>query len=165
MADGRRQEGESTGPPPYDSSAVSRVASRVQIANVELVGSHYERLDDGMDVVAFSRELVPEFRVGLEWGLSESVLLVVVTFATAFDDEDEQPYSVVGRFRLAYDIAGEAIVNDEDLAQFVHWNAMFNAWPYWREFVSSQLARGQLPRFVVPVLGVPAVRPVNEAHD
>lgn len=164
MTDSQRQGGESTGPPLYESTAVSRVASRVQIVNVELVGAHYERLDDGLEVTAFSRELVPEFRVGLEWGLSDSVLLVVATFATAFDEEDDQPYSIVGRFRLSYEVSGETVLDDEDVTQFVHWNAMFNAWPYWREFVSNYLDRGQLPRFVVPVMGVPAVRSVDQAR-
>lgn len=152
------------GPPDYDQAAVSRIASRVEIVDVELVGSHYERQDDGIEVSALPRELVPEFRIGLEWGLADGHLVVVLTFATAFDD-DEQPYSIVGRFRITYLIDGDEAVSEADVEQFAHWNAMFNAWPYWREFVSSTINRGHLPRFVVPVMGVPAVRPPEDASS
>jgi len=48
-------------------------------------------------------------------------------------------------------------IDRSDLEQFVHWNVLFNAWPYWREYLASTLNRAQLPRFVVPVMGVPRV--------
>lgn len=153
------EQAESSGPPEYDASAVSRMASRVEIIDVELVGSHYERVDDGLDRVPLGRELVPEFRLSLEWGVKETMLVVIASFATAFDDEEEQPYNIVGRFRLTYEVEGDEPVDESDVDQFVHWNAMFNAWPYWREFVSSTVNRGQLPRFIVPVMGVPAAIP------
>lgn len=149
------------GPPDYDQPAVSRVASCVQLADVELVGAHYERTDDGVNPAALPADAAPTFTIGVEWGYPEDatdVLVCVLTFATSFDD-GEDPYNIVGRFRLTYLLDTPEPLEDGDVSQFAHWNAMFNAWPYWREFFSSMVNRGRLPRFTVPVMGVPAVRP------
>lgn len=147
-----------TGPPELDSEAVSRVATAVEIENVELVGSHYEREDDTPSPASLYVDETPRIRIGLEWEVHHPLLVVVASFATAFDVEP-QPYSIVARFRLTYRLGTEEPPDATDVEQFAHWNAMFNAWPYWREFVASTVNRGQLPRFVVPVMGVPRTAP------
>lgn len=147
-----------SGPPKLDSQAVSRIATAVEIENVELVGSHYEREDDTPSPVALHVDETPRIRIGLEWEVHHPLLVVVASFATVFDVEP-QPYSIVARFRLTYQLDTEDPPDPADVEQFAHWNAMFNAWPYWREFVASTINRGQLPRFVVPVMGVPRTAP------
>jgi hypothetical protein len=148
----------SAGPPDYDQPAVSRIASRVEIVNVELIGAHFERDDDSATSAELDDSLVPSIRIGVEWHLGESFITVLPAFTTEFEDLDPEPYRILARFRLTYSIAQGDSLLESDVEQFAHWNAMFNAWPYWREYVSSTLNRGQLPRFVVPVMGVPAVR-------
>lgn len=149
--------GETGRPPEYDQPAVSRVASRVQIRDIELLGAHYERADDDASMAALPADSAPNFGINVEWALADNgaVLVCVITFGTIFDDAEE-PYSIVARFRLAYVLDDEAGFQEGDLNQFAHWNAVFNAWPYWREFVSSIADRGRLPRLVVPVMGIPS---------
>ena len=144
------------GPPPYDPAAVGRVASHVPIRNVELVGAHFERSDDGLDAAAPSGDDVPDFGISVEWGYEPdaSQLACLLTFGTLFADEDG-PYEIVARFRLTYELAPSDDISPGDMEQFAHWNAVFNAWPYWREYVASTLNRAHLPRFLVPVMGVP----------
>jgi hypothetical protein len=85
-----------------------------------------------------------------------------LNFTATFEEAGEDgvpggPYYLFARFRLIYEIheeQGEELTS-EDLQQFAQWNAVFNAWPYWREYLSSTINRAQLPRFVVPVMGVP----------
>lgn len=149
---------ETSVPPKLDSNAVSRVATAVEIENIELVGSHYERDDDAPRPASLHANETPGIRIGLEWGVHHPLLVVVASFATAFAVEP-QPYSIVARFRLTYRLDTEDPPDPGDVEQFAHWNAMFNAWPYWREFVASIINRGQLPRFVVPVMGVPRAAP------
>ena len=48
-----------------------------------------------------------------------------------------------------------AELDEGDVNLFANWNSVFNAWPYWREYLSSTINRAQLPRFIVPVMGVP----------
>jgi hypothetical protein len=94
--------------------------------------------------------------LSIDWGLSEdsTKLGCIITFGTDF--EEHAPYEIVASFRLIY-----SIPNDEpppsmsDIENFVHWNAVGNAWPYWREYLSSTVNRAGLRRFVAPVLRVP----------
>ncbi len=146
--------------PVRDAAAVNRVARVVDIANVELVGSHYEREDDGFETLELPN-VEPVIRVGLEWEVEHPRLIVIPTFATDFEEEP-QPYSIVARFRLTYLVDDDAPPDQADVEQFAHWNAIFNAWPYWREFVSSTINRGQLPRFVVPVMRAPLSVPPDQ---
>lgn len=39
---------------------------------------------------------------------------------------------------------------EEALQQFARQNASFHVWPYWREFVSNQCLRMNLPKLVLP---------------
>lgn len=147
------------GPPEYDPSAVGRVARRVQITSVELLGAHFERSDDQATPSGSPIDSTPpEIGIDVSWSVSESrsILGCVLTFGTLFDGQP--PYSVIARFRLLYSVGEGEPLPDTDFEQFAHWNAMFNAWPYWREYLSSTINRANLPRFLVPVMGIPLAK-------
>jgi hypothetical protein len=146
------------GPPDYDPALVGPVAAQVQIESVELVGSHFVRSDDGSHPTEWPDSLAPEIGINVEWARTDdNGVSVLTTFGTHFEMDDgvEEPYSLVARFRLRYTLTGDAPLQEDQLANFAHWNAMFNAWPYWREYLSSTLNRSRLPQFMVPVMGVP----------
>lgn len=154
---GAEQTVEVAGPPPYDAAAVGRVAARVEIVSVELLGAYFERADDGPLPVDTPGDLTPGIGIGgVEWEMSPdgTTLGCAVNFGATFDEEPE-PYELYARFRLLYSIEEEAELDEADVNQFANWNGVFNAWPYWREYLSSTINRAQLPRFVVPVMGVP----------
>jgi hypothetical protein len=146
---------EPAGPPPRDGEAVSRVAGRVEILNVELVGAHFDRVDAGVLPTEIASVPVPDFGISVEWEVSEdgSALGCLLGFASMF--ENVQPYTIVAQFRLTYSIEAGDELSPHDFEQFAYWNAVFNAWPYWREYVSSTIQRAQLPAFVVRVVGMP----------
>ncbi|MEW6669770.1 MAG: hypothetical protein AB1512_31560 [Thermodesulfobacteriota bacterium] len=53
---------------------------------------------------------------------------------------------------LVYSLADGSQFSKEDLESFCHVNAVYNAWPYWREFVQSSTGRMQLPTLMLPLL-------------
>lgn len=141
--------------PDYDLASVGRVASRVQIRNVELVASQFDRNDDG-PLPGAIEEIAPDITIGLEWAFdeSDSVLGCLLTFSAETTDKDS--YALYAKFRLTYEVPdGVAGLDESDIVQFVSWNAVFNGWPYWREYLTSTFNRAQLPRFMVPVLPLP----------
>lgn len=143
------------GPPPYDASLVGAVASRVEIVSIELLESHFDRQDVGPLGVAITSDATPQIGLALDWEVDadRTVLGCAVTFAATFDQG--KPYELFARFRATYALHDSEDVPKGAFDQFAHWNAVFNLWPYWREYLSSTMNRAQLPRFVVPVMAVP----------
>ena len=80
----------------------------------------------------------------------------LLTFATT---SEQAPYSLVAKFRLVYRINPGDALSSDDIENFVHWNAVFNAWPYWREYLSSTVNRANLPRIYAPVMRLPMDAP------
>lgn len=146
--------GTRSGPPPYDAVAVGRIAQRVEILSIELVGASFDRRDANALPGAVPAELTPQIGVDSKWKLSRDrdLLGCVVTFGTIF--EGAAPYNLVADFRLTYSVTADGPLRRADLEQFASWNAVFNAWPYWREYISSTLNRAQLPKFLLPVMVV-----------
>jgi hypothetical protein len=139
--------------PPYDPVAVGRLAKRVRIMSVDLLGAHFDRDDDGLIPTA-PVEFTPEIGIAPEWELSEEdgVLGCAFTFSTLPEDG---AFRIVARFRIVYTLQEGDPPDQDDITQFVYWNAVFNVWPYWREYVSSTINRAHLLPYVVPVMGVP----------
>lgn len=153
----RRRKPLTAAPPPYDAAAVGRVAGRIEIQAVDLVGSHFERADDSPLPDETAPEPVPTLGIGgVEWRLSHDsrTLGCAINFAATFGGE-ARPYGIYARFRLTYTVEEGPELEPGDLDQFANWNVVFNAWPYWREYVASVVQRSNLPAFVVPVMGVP----------
>lgn len=157
-ASGRRRvrRGKLGPPPPYDPAAVGRVVGCVEILSVELLGAHFERQDDDPLPRQAAGETTPDVGIGVTWAIDDEAGLLgcALTFGTIFE-QSRQPYSLVARFRLLYTVRSEERLKRSDLEQFAHWNAVFNAWPYWREYLSSTINRAHLPTFVAPVMRVP----------
>ena len=132
------------------------MAARVEIQSVELLNAFFANSDSEPLPTPITTHENPELTVGVEWKLSDEqdTLGCVLSFSTHFP-EDHEPYRVMGRFRVLYALRPGEPLDGRDLDNFAHWNAVFNAWPYWREFLASTLGRTLLPPFVVPVLGVP----------
>ena len=55
-------------------------------------------------------------------------------------------------FALRYRLNTGEPVDDNNVEAFAKMNGVYNAWPYWREFVQSSVARMGLPPLVVGVI-------------
>jgi len=43
-------------------------------------------------------------------------------------------------------------IEDDSIEEFAHKNAGFHVWPYWREYLSNQCSRMNLPKLVLPAV-------------
>ncbi|MCL5669760.1 MAG: hypothetical protein M1423_00425 [Acidobacteria bacterium] len=57
-------------------------------------------------------------------------------------------------FELLYKIPPDLDPSRAELRAFAGTNAIFNAWPYWREFVQSMTARAGLPPLTLPLFRI-----------
>lgn len=73
-------------------------------------------------------------------------------------------YSIKEPDRQQGPVDEPAFVNTADVQAFAEFNATFNAWPYWREFVQSMSGRIGLPSVVIPDLAVPNLVAGTRSH-
>jgi hypothetical protein len=143
--------------PPYDPGLLGPVAARVQIAGIDLIQTQFSRADSGHVPDSALGDRKPDtFGIDVSWQVDPTgrALSCLLSFGTVFNTQPA-PYEIRATFRLLYDVQPGDPLSQEQLRNFAYWNATFNAWPYWREYLSSTLNRAHLPRFVVPVMGVP----------
>ena len=87
----------------------------------------------------------------------DGTLCIEATFGLEVrsDSEDEALQAEVrGTFELSYQVPTDEVFSSEELEAFADFNAVFNAWPYWRELVQASLARMSLPVLTVPVFRI-----------
>lgn len=91
--------------------------------------------------------------VEAEGGQRDGYIWVEVRFGLqAIAEEQERPgVTVSAVIRLEYDCADAERFSERHLYAFAETNGVYNAWPYWREFVQNAVARMQLPPLVLPV--------------
>lgn len=61
---------------------------------------------------------------------------------------------VTARLELRYQIPPDLPIHEGLLDEFAKLNGVFNAWPYWREFVQNTLVRMGLPPLALPLYRV-----------
>ncbi len=131
------------------------VSARVQIESVVLVESIVKRTTD----VKISRG---EFQVNVnitnvQYGAdpTNDSVFVIPTFTLKAERTTESERSLIlsieTSFALYYSIKSVGDFGDESIKAFAFTNGIFNAWPYWREYVQSTAARMGLPPIVIPV--------------
>lgn len=106
--------------------------------NKHLVSKSSVMVIDGADV-----ESENIFRVHVEFGVRWSE-------PSEKENEGEQKAIIEAEFVVEYLMTSE--LSGECLNAFALKNASFHVWPYWRELVSAQCERMQMPRIIMPTL-------------
>jgi preprotein translocase subunit SecB len=70
--------------------------------------------------------------------------------------------AITATFIAEYEMAEGFSPSSEELNAFVNANAVFNCWPYWREYVHSTAARMNLPPLTLPFFRVRAPQPAEQ---
>lgn len=71
---------------------------------------------------------------------------------------------ITATFVAEYEMADGLRPSTQDLKAFVNANAVFNCWPYWREYVHSTAARMNLPPLTLPFFRVRTSQPLQQTH-
>lgn len=84
-----------------------------------------------------------------------SALGVRIAATGEFEKEDpEILVTVEAIIEADYEVKDLSLIADQEaLDVFALKNVPYHVWPYWREFVSSQLLRMNVPKVVLPMMG------------
>ena len=85
-------------------------------------------------------------------------LLIVIAefhFKAYMESKEQDPaLTIDASFVLTYQISNFAGLTQEGFEQFANLNGIYNAWPYWREFVQNMVGRMGLPSLTLPVFRI-----------
>jgi preprotein translocase subunit SecB len=71
------------------------------------------------------------------------------------EDKTKEPVVLIDvSFILAYKIDNFQGLTQKGFEQFANLNGIYNAWPYWREFVQNTIIRMGLPSLSIPVFRI-----------
>jgi len=84
--------------------------------------------------------------------------VVVITkfhFEAFTESKTQKPIILIdASFVLSYKIENFEGLTQEGFEQFANLNGIYNAWPYWREFVQNTVTRMGLPSLSIPVFRI-----------
>lgn len=145
----------------YPPELANPVSERVQIRNIGIIESHAKRAGDERFESAslvLRHEANPLEVVRHPNAISVKISFLLYTLRDGAIEADPALF-IHAVFVLVYSITSLEGIEDVNLGAFAATNGVYNAWPYWREFVQSTTVRMGLPAVVAPVFRVPAASP------
>ena len=135
---------------------LARIVSVVEIEGVRLCEAHCRSVHP--TEIAEESYVKPSYeaRVVKEPGESEPLEIEVAFRLEVSNASDQKEFQAElrAKFGLSYGIPADEEFSSEELKAFADINAVFNAWPYWREWVQASLSRMGMPVLTVPVFRI-----------
>jgi hypothetical protein len=131
------------------------VSDRVQIIDIRLLESRADqkRFDEGLP-----RRMTQSIEVETHLSRESSRLEVFPRFSLVVKRKDGSPEDLLvrieARFAITYAVQSLEELTEVNYEAFGQRNGVYNAWPYWREFVQSTTVRMGLPALTLPVYRV-----------
>ena len=136
------------------------VSERVQLKDVRLISCKCDQTPEAtLGKKSYNINYSTEVQVDKKNGY------IIVTakfhFEAFTESKTQKPVILIdASFLLAYKIENFEGLTQKGFKQFANLNGIYNAWPYWREFVQNTVTRMGLPSLSIPVFRV--VEPPKE---
>ena len=133
----------------HEMTQMAEVASEVQLVSVDLIqfcGRKYKETNGRTMNVSFSTNTASTTDIER----NEIAVVVDASMSAKCEDEDSPAVEVRAAIKLVYQCEGVDRFDEEHIDAFGNINGVYNAWPYWREYVQNAVARLGLSPLVVP---------------
>jgi len=130
------------------------VSDRVQIRDVRLMSCDCEQKPAA---TAGKKSYNLTTSTNVQSDKNKGVIIVITKFHfEAFIEEKAQEpvLTIDASFVLTYHVDSFDGLTQEGFKQFANLNGVYNAWPYWREFVQNTVGRMGLPALTIPVFRI-----------
>jgi len=144
---------------------LSKIISVVQIEEIRVCEASCRSLVRPVDIAESVGEMTSIDVDVVKKPEGDGLLLIRTQFNLEIrggGGEGELQAEVRGIFELSYQVPADEKFSSDELKGFGKVNAVFNAWPYWRELVQSSLARMSMPVLTVPVHRLPSNEPAGD---
>jgi len=130
------------------------VSDRVQIRDVRLISCACEQKPAA---TAGKKSYDIETSTDVQRNEDQGIIVVLARFhfQAFIESKFQEPVLTIDAlYALAYQIDTFDGLIQEGFKQFANLNGIYNAWPYWREFVQSMIGRMSLPPLTIPVFRI-----------
>jgi len=130
------------------------VSDRVQLKDVRLISCKCHQIPEAtLGKKAYEINYSTEVQVDKKNGY---VIVTAKFHFEAFSESKTQKPVILmdASFLLAYKIENFEGLTQKGFEQFANINGIYNAWPYWREYVQNIIARMGLPSLTIPVFRI-----------
>jgi hypothetical protein len=131
--------------------ALSKVVKKADLESIFLARCTVWRSLDALEYENVALEVVSEGSL-LEQNKEHFIAKTSFSAKGQPEEGEKEVASLESEYILTYSLKGREQVTTEDLEQFCHINAIYNAWPYWREFLQNMSNRMELPTLTLPLL-------------
>ncbi len=139
-----------------------KISEQVELVNIKLLKGKFSQLPDTAQGEKF---FDVDRTVCVEVDHDENIIIVLPKFELkGYSDkekaEQNKPFlNIKATFSLVYKAKDLSNLSKKAFDTFGEMNGIYNAWPYWREFVQNITTRMGLPALTVPVFRIAAHPP------
>ena len=133
-----------------DFNAGLLVSDRVQLKDVRLISC---KCDQTPEAILGKKTYDINYSTKVEVDKKNGYIIVLPKFHFEAFTENKTPGPVLlieTSFLLAYKVENFDGLTQSGFEQFASINGIYNAWPYWREFVQNTIIRMGLPSLSIP---------------
>jgi len=130
------------------------VSDRVQLKDVRLISC---RCDQTPEATLGKKKYNINYSTEVQVDKKNGYIIVIAKFHFEAITERKTQKPVIfidSSFLLAYKIENFEGLTQKGFEQFANLNGIYNAWPYWREFVQNTVTRMGLPSLTIPVFRI-----------
>lgn len=139
--------------PPKEIDLAIAVSKQIEIDSIRMLSGSFSQNPKSFTGQAPVIEIEVSTRSTMDPAQKKILVLAIFGFTGRFtDDKDDTPgLKVSAEFQLYYSLNSEEGFGPSHYDAFARVNGVYNAWPYWREFVQSAIGRMGLPPLAIPV--------------
>lgn len=138
-----------------DLQKAIQLADRANLQNVRLIAANCLLRPSGLKG---PYEIDISHSTNIQINKEKKVIVVLPTFALVarvVEKKGNTPdYEISASFALSYSVESFEGLKEENFYSFGEANGIYNAWPYWREFVQSTTSRMGISQLTVPVFRI-----------
>ena len=143
--------------PKIDLDLAIQVSDRIELESIRLMSCNCQQSHIvGLSQKSFDIERTTKSKMDS----STNRVFVFANFTLkAFETvtTNKNPFAIIeATFLLIYRANSLEGITDKALEHFGNANGIYNAWPYWREFVQNTIIRMDLPALTIPVFRIVA---------
>jgi len=142
-----------------DLKLAIKISEQVELEEVKLLMSEFSQLPP---ITQGDKVFDVDRTVRVEVNKDENMIIVFPNFELkGYSDkkrakQDEPFLNIKAMFALVYRAKDLSNLSEKAFDSFGQANGIYNAWPYWREFVQNVTTRMGLPPLTVPVFRIVA---------